>query len=941
MSQAASAAPTISQLSLRGLQIGGRTTIAISGTELLPEPRLLLSAPIVRQSVRPGATAQRVEFDVEIDPKADPGIYYLRLAGPAGVSNSVAIGLDRLPQAPMTAEVSQLPIALTGAVAGNNIASVRFSGRKGQALVVDVESRRLGARLNPVLHLYGERRVQVAWSQGIPAIANDPRLETVLPADGPYVIEVHDALYRGAEPGFFRLKVGDLRYADFVYPLAVQRGHEQSLSYVVTNFPSSATARIAPPGGDAAELNRQAAPWPQGFHLISGSRPRVLVGEFAEFVEPAEASSTPLAIPPAPLGINGRISKNSEVDRFLLPVTPGDRLRLDVLSDQIGSPLDGVLTVNNEQGLELAKSDDRRGTHDPGLEITVPENVSKLMVELRDLRATGGAAYIYRIEVKPLRRPDYRLTLFDDRYLVPNGASALMRMRADRDGYEGPIRLTMFGLPENMSATGLEIPAGAGETFVTLLAPRLELAQRMVTVVGDTGDETARLKRVAMVAENPVTRYQPWLRGELAVAVVPPSPLEIEWEPYSADTQLLVGTVLPAKVKIKRGGNLKGLVRLSLVTSQPAPKKTTIVAGKDVQQDDITRALRFDGNPTISPNESEEDLNIIVPGDLPLLPYDLAVRAEIRGADDQSVIASAVTPARRIVSNAPVMIELADAAKVEGRAGIGQAGVLTGKVHRRQKFQAPVKVTLTGLPENIAAPVAEVPMDADEFRLPVQLPFGTPAGKLEGVKLVATSQIDPNDHKSTVRSNEIPLEMTVAAGQKPPAVQPMRIFEDEPEFVANLTQGSGDAMLFYDERYSGTACVKLTTDQKFNPQLPGLAVKIRQHPGAGEYRYLRFAWRRQSGTACFQLAHDGTWGPTAGNAASFRYDAGGGPSCFGAALRVNRLAPQAFTAVTRDLFSDFGEFTLTGIALTSQGELALFDHIYLGKTPSDFELVQP
>jgi len=488
--------------------------------------------------------------------------------------------------------------------------------------------------------------------------------------------------------------------------------------------------------------------------------------------------------------------------------------------------------------------------------------------------------------------------------------------------------------------TGLDIPAGAAETLVTLLAPGIGVSQRMVTVVGEGAGAESPLKRMAMVVENPVSKYQPWLRGEVAVAMTPPSNLGIEWEPYSSDTELLVGGVLPAKVKISRAGDLKGSVRLSLLSSQVPPKKSENVAGREVQKDDLTRTLRFDGTPTISPQESEAALKILIPGDLPLLPYDLAIHAEIRGADEQTVLASATTPARRIQTVAPVLIELAGAAKVEGRAGLGQAGTLRGKIHRDGKT-APVRVTLAGLPPSLSAPMVEVPADKDEFVLSVAFPFGTAVGQLKGVKLVATSQVDPNDYKSTVRSNEIPLELTVAQGEKPPAEQPFRIFEDEPEFVAGLTQGSGDLMLFGEERYSGTASLKITTDQKFNPMLPGVNVKIRQHPGPGEYRYLRYAWRRQSGTACLQLAHDGKWGPTPSNAAPFRYDAGGGPSCFGAALRIDRLPPNAFTLVTRDLFADFGEFTLTGLAFTSQGELALYDHIYLGKTPSDFELVAP
>ena len=48
------------------------------------------------------------------------------------------------------------------------------------------------------------------------------------------------------------------------------------------------------------------------------------------------------------------------------------------------------------------------------------------------------------------------------------------------------------------------------------------------------------------------------------------------------------------------------------------------------------------------------------------------------------------------------------------------------------------------------------------------------------------------------------------------------------------------------------------------------------------------------------------------------------------------------TLVTRDVFADFGEFTLTGFGFAPlEGEMGLYDHIYLGKTPSDFELVAP
>src|SRR5688500_5255330 len=84
---AASAAPTINSVSLRGLTIGQSTTIVIDGSDLLPDPRLVLPVKIAAQTVKPNATANRVEIDVTIDGSVTPGIYSLRVASGKGISS--------------------------------------------------------------------------------------------------------------------------------------------------------------------------------------------------------------------------------------------------------------------------------------------------------------------------------------------------------------------------------------------------------------------------------------------------------------------------------------------------------------------------------------------------------------------------------------------------------------------------------------------------------------------------------------------------------------------------------------------------------------------------------------------------------------------------------------------------------------------------------------
>ncbi len=269
----AAAAPNISNLSLRGLQAGATTTLAIDGSELGADSRILLDVPPASQTLKPGASASHVEIEVALNAGMPPGIYLLRVAGTTGVSGAVPISIDALPQiqiaTPAPLSVAQLPVALSGSINGSTVQTVGFVGRKGDRFVAEVESRRLGANLNPTLRLYNSRHVQIAWSQGLAVIGGDARLDVALPADGQYSVELQDTLFRGADPGFFRLKIGDFKYAGLVFPLGVVAGAATPLEFLASNLPPGAkTESISP------ELGERPAPWPAGTALLSGSRPK-------------------------------------------------------------------------------------------------------------------------------------------------------------------------------------------------------------------------------------------------------------------------------------------------------------------------------------------------------------------------------------------------------------------------------------------------------------------------------------------------------------------------------------------------------------------------------------------------------------------------------------------------------------------------------------------
>lgn len=133
--------------------------------------------------------------------------------------------------------------------------------------------------------------------------------------------------------------------------------------------------------------------------------------------------------------------------------------------------------------------------------------------------------------------------------------------------------------------------------------------------------------------------------------------------------------------------------------------------------------------------------------------------------------------------------------------------------------------------------------------------------------------------------------------------------------------------------FAGVESARVTPMQKYASRIPGWNFQIVEKPAkAGEFRYLRFAWKKAGGVGIMIQFHDPakTWG--------FRYYSGQNVQGWQPATQVSDKLPGEWTVVTRDLFKEFGAFTITGFALTPyDGQSALFDHMLLGRTVEDLD----
>ena len=117
--------------------------------------------------------------------------------------------------------------------------------------------------------------------------------------------------------------------------------------------------------------------------------------------------------------------------------------------------------------------------------------------------------------------------------------------------------------------------------------------------------------------------------------------------------------------------------------------------------------------------------------------------------------------------------------------------------------------------------------------------------------------------------------------------------------------------------------------------IAGWGFPIVEKPQLGQYRYVRFAWKKVGGGGIgIQFGDAGKFG-----LGGWGYCAGRGKHNI-ALTDVADAAPAEWVVVTRDLFKDFGEFTVQGIGLLPiGGGEALYDHIYLGRTIEDLDRI--
>ncbi|MDE0088540.1 MAG: PPC domain-containing protein [Candidatus Poribacteria bacterium] len=126
-----------------------------------------------------------------------------------------------------------------------------------------------------------------------------------------------------------------------------------------------------------------------------------IVGDLPEIKEqepnatPAEANMLEL-----PVTVNGVVASIDDIDMFRFKLKKGARLICDINAQRMGSPLDSYIELYDPSGNEVVKSGDGNGL-DSFIDYTT-EQAGEYTLYLRDIRYQGGGNYLYRLSIGEL-----------------------------------------------------------------------------------------------------------------------------------------------------------------------------------------------------------------------------------------------------------------------------------------------------------------------------------------------------------------------------------------------------------------------------------------------------------------------------------------------------------------------------------------------------------
>jgi hypothetical protein len=468
--------------------------------------------------------------------------------------------------------------------------------------------------------------------------------------------------------------------------------------------------------------------------------------------------------------MNGLISRPGEVDRYRVPVTPGQQWAFEVEAASLGaSKLLGVLAVydaatskrlaltelGQEAGTNPFSFDSSRNEVDPRLSISIPKDVNQVVISLEDLLGRGGEGFGYRLTAFP-QPPDFNVELVTPYVNLPENGTAAIEVLVSRRGYDGPIRLSIPNLAEDFIQEGGNVPAELNPPedrrafslgYLTITAkPGAKRRPFELAVWAEATESSSPIRKQAlapgMVQAIRGVRQKsfkaPWLGAALPIAVANPVPVRIELA--KRHVRIVQGGDYVLPWKLVKGPQAGGGIKVE------NPRPTASI--KDL------RVLR---RPEGADYMEEGTFHILTTYATPPATFDLVMdAARITGMKSERLItAPAVTVEIVPGYGLKLMSE-----KLAVRPG--ETIEIKGKIAREPGFDAVVKLQVEDLPQQVTSPELVIPADQTSFSLVVSAGPNSQAGTFD-VRLSSSATLMDRKDKQEFKIPDLKARLDVLA----------------------------------------------------------------------------------------------------------------------------------------------------------------------------------
>ncbi|MFQ5928702.1 MAG: hypothetical protein ACE5MK_03320 [Acidobacteriota bacterium] len=792
--------PILKELRPWGAQRGKPFQLTLVGSNLVQDSKIISTLPAAFTLLTPPRdegeqamgpkTDHELPFLVELEADASVGLYPIRVSTADGLSNVLLFSVGVFPEvteaeakqtvhrpmndSPKESELIQkIPVTVNGTLYGPERDMYRIRAKKGQRLVFEVEARRAGSAVDPVIRLLDSLEKQIAINNDAPGLGLDCRLDVSFPTHGEYYLVVHDARFSKQEQNFYRLKIGSFAHVDGLFPLGWTRGDKAKVQLFGGNLAQPVEITV-----DLSKVDGK-----DDFTMVSvpgaaGSLPYVFaVSDLPEILEPAGRKVIPLE--PSTV-VNGRISKPQQVDRYHLAVNPGENWIIDVQAADLGtSRLSAVLTIYDEKEKRLASAGDEipdrdvfslispgRTSSDPHITFEIPKGTHKVILTVEDLVGRGGPLYGYRLLARK-QPPDFTLSLSTPYVNIPEGGTASVTLNTKRRGYIGSIQLGIQDAGDDLIVEGGVIPSelddpdnrkvsrqgvltitakkGAksrlselsvwGKAVLedgTVIRRRARGPGLITQILGGTGvsDPNRRDRQKPFVA--------PWLGLELPMMVAKKIP-----------AKLLVDS--PSQVRLVQGMEYDFRWRFRSDNPNVRPPKQVGITTPGA------RELRIKRDNIDRQYEKSGVLTLATTVGTPPIKFNVVLNGEvyIQGSK-QKIYTPAITV--EVVQGYKIVVPSAGVTVQPG----GKAELVT-KVQRDPAFHQPVEIRVENLPLGVSCLPTEVASTQEEFRVVCQVEPSAVPGEYN-IELTSSSVLAGRD-KEKVPYRIAPVEARLVVSE--------------------------------------------------------------------------------------------------------------------------------------------------------------------------------